>query len=475
MAKDKPEVTLERSFTQNDIDKIVQERLARDRATRAVDAVRAGHSINEVRASLGFPPFDTRVVSEPRVYALDSPHSYYCDTIQTRLDPHAIMHSEARERLTRYATELAHEMERRSREGLRAERVIREATRETDQRIHERRFRSQIKELRAVTTGGGTTASAAAQAAAFVPPAFLMDDYALFRDSYRTFADQCHVIPLLPYGMQVYLPFFQSAAAEGQQTEFAGVTELDPTTSLQNSPVVTIAGQITVTQQMFDRFTGGGGADVVFNRQLHQHLGTKLDTFALQQVIAGGTTVSDSSALGANSIARFLADVGTGREQITDTAGIRLRPTHFFSTYDLYSNISSVVGTTGAPLLTITETPGVPIQGYPIPRGADDGLTGGDGGPAWSRFTGVILPGTLLWFTDDNIPALSGNTQMLVSAPDQAVIIMESAAPVLAVFPTTYANNLAVIVTLYEYAAVLTRHAAGTAVITGNTYPTSLK
>jgi len=441
----------ERAFTQDDVNRIVEERLARERRSA-----------------------DTRVVSEPRVYGLDSPHSYYLDTILTRLDPHGALHPESHARMNRYATELAYEVEQRSAEGLRAERHIREAKREADERVHERRFNTAMKELRAVTTGGGTTVSAASQAAAFVPPLFLMVQYALFRDTYRSFADQCYNLPLPPYGMQAYLPYFSSAAAEGQQPELSGVTELDPSTADQSSPVVTIAGQITITQQLNDRFWQGGAADVVFGNQLRQHLDTNLDKFVLNTVINNGTNLPGMASFGTNSLANFLADVSKGRENLTDTAGVRLRPTHYFSTYDFYSYVSDQVGSDGRPLLVINETPGTPIQNWPPPTGADDGLQGGTA-PAWSRFTGVVLPGSVLWFTDDNIPASGSNSQVLVSAPDQAVVVAESPDPVLAVFPQTYAGNLAVVVSCYEYATCVTRHASGTAVLTGAGYATTEK
>lgn len=434
----------ERTFTQAEVDRIVSDRLSRDR--------------------------QVRVTSEPRVYALDSPHSYYLDTIMASTDPHAHRYPAAHDRLNRYAGELAHEIEQRTAEGLRAERILREHTRVDDAGVHEQRFARAVKELRAVTTSGGVTAAATNSASVFVAPAFLQSQYALWRGIYRTFADQCHALPLPSYGMNVYLPYFASTDGAGQQTELAGVTETDPTTGLQNSPVVTIAGQLTITQQLEDRFSGGGAADALFARDLQQRLAEKVDLFTLNQVIAGGATVAGATSLTANSLIEVYADLAKGREQLTDAAGVRLRPTHLFTTYDLYSYLSDRTSTTGLPMLAPTFAPG-----FPIATGADDGLNGGSDMPKWARFTGTVLPGGVLWFTDDNIPASGSNTQMLVSAPDQAVVIMESPEPVLMVAPGTYANSLGVVVTLYEYAAVITRHASGTAVISGNAYPTTAK
>jgi hypothetical protein len=57
-------------------------------------------------------------VTEPRVYALHSEHSYYADFRLATLRPREA--SAANERLGRYAVELAHEIEQNSSEGQRA-------------------------------------------------------------------------------------------------------------------------------------------------------------------------------------------------------------------------------------------------------------------------------------------------------------------------------------------------------------------
>lgn len=440
----------EPAFSQADVDRIVQDRLSRERRSKS----------------------DLRVVSEPRVYALDSPHSYYLDSILVAIDPMALTHRSAHERLSRYGVEVAHEIEARSTEGLRAERVLRERTRVDDVDTHERRFSERLRETRALTTAGGVTVAASSSASVFVPPAFLQAEYALWRGVYRTFADQCHQLPLPAYGMQAYLPYFAATDAAAQQTELAGVSETDPTTGLQGSPVVTIAGQLTITQQLNDRFSGGGAADMIFARDLAQRLAEKVDVFTLNQVITGGATVPGSSSLTANSLKEVYGDLSKGREQITDTAGVRLRPTHLFTTYDLYSYVSDIMSSTGQPMVMPQFAPGLPPTNL---VGADDGQNGGGEMPKWARFTGTVLPGGLYWFTDDNIPASGSNAQLLVSAPDQAVVLMESPEPVLMVSPQTYAGQLSIVVSLYEYAAAITRHASGTAVISGNAYPTTAK
>src|SRR5581483_727501 len=348
----------DKAFTQDEVDDIVQKRLARDRKERRSDE-------------------HARVTHEPRVYALDSPNSYYHDIVTVAMDPVGIQYPRAHDRLNRYAAELAHEIEQRSPEGLRAERIIREHERTEDGGEHQQRSRQLLRETRALTSGGGSTASVSGgYAAAFVAPAFLVAEWAPFRGAERPFADQCYQVPLPAYGMQVYLPYFSTTDAGAQQTELTGVAETDPTTALQGSPVVTIAAQLTITQQLNDRFAGGGTADAVFAKELRQRLNEKVDLFALNQVIAGGATVSGATSLTANSLKEVYQDLSKGREQLTDTAGVRLRPTHVFSTYDWYSYVSDIMGTDGRPMFQPQFVPG-----FPVADGADanDSPYGGNG------------------------------------------------------------------------------------------------
>jgi hypothetical protein len=81
-------------------------------------------------------------------------------------------------------------------------------------------------------------------------------------------------------------------------------------------------------------------------------------------------------------------------------------------------------------------------------------LAGGDEPTKWSRFTGTVLPGGVLWFTDDLIPASGANNQLLVSAPDQAMVLCEG-QPVLALYPQTGAASAQVTLHLWGYAAAI--------------------
>lgn len=428
----------DRSFSQQDVDRIVQDRLARDRQSRA------------------------QVTHEPRVYALDSPYSFFGDVVNDALN--GAEARAARDRLARYAVELSHEADRGSVEGRRAARIVGEVDRHNEQRSRQR-----VREFRALATGGGTTAAAGTSASVFVSPIFINEAWARFKGAQRTFANQCHTLPLSPYGMEAYIPAFSSATGATQQTEGSGVTETDPGTQLQTASVVTIGGQITLSQQLHDRgYQGGGSLDAIIGKQLDQQLEQQVDLYVLQQVISQAGVVTDAVAPASGTfIANVYKDVALAREQITDSAGNRLRPTHAFSTSDMFSYITRQLDASGRPIVTPqyhTELPKV--------TGLDDGLTDGEV-PAWARYSGLVWPGNVLWFLDDNIPASGANTQILVSAPDESVVLLESPDPILTVFPQTVGGNLQVIVNLRKYVAVITRHASGTVSITGAAYPTS--
>jgi hypothetical protein len=442
----------ERTFTQDDVDRIVQDRLHRDR--------------------------QARVTNEVRVYAPESPHSYFADLANVQLDPLNVgpRAHQAHQRLDRYVAELAYEVEQGSREGEYVTRSLRTQTRTDNIDTHEKRFGEVMRELRAFQSGGGSTASAASSASVFVSPYFAVEAWAPYRGNARVFADQCLRLPLPPYGGQVYVPYFSTADSASQLSEGSGVSETDPTTALQNSTIVNVAGQITATNQVMERgvaTTGGGNFDTVLYRQLCQQVEEKVDSYAIQSATSVGTGVSGSSSFG-TGLGNFFQDLALAREGLTDTAGTRLRPTHLFTTSDLYNYITRQVASGGTPffqpILAFPAFP--PQQGWMV--GADDGFNAGKI-PSWRGFSGTMLPGNVAWFTDDNIPASGTGAQLIVTEPDEAVILFEDPSPVLRVFPQTEANNLEIIVSVQKYVAFLARHTAGIQIITGGAYSSSSK
>lgn len=416
-----------------------------------------------------------QVVREERQYGPESPFSYFADRAILAEPSLHMFHPDASRRFQRHAIECAGEMRVGSPEGRYLEAALREQTRMDDEVEHRKRARDLIgrareyNEVRAITSGGGITAAAASSASVFVSPWFARALWSPFRSAHRTFADCCDSEPLPQFGMELYVPQITSTAAAAVQTEGSGVTETDPSFGLGNSSIQTVAGQFTVSLQFRDRgYIGNGSTDVQLAKQLQQQLDASIDVYVINAAISSAGVVTDSTTF---TVPLFYQDQAKAREILTDTAGTRLRPTSVFSTSDMYNFVTRQTdATTNRPIVVPTFAPG-----YPIVAGADDGAQGNGKTPPWSRFTGTVLPGGTLWYTDDNIPASGSNTQILVSAPDEAVVVFESDAPVLTAFTdaATTAASLEVILNLRSYVSALVRHASGTAVITGNTYPTS--
>ena len=423
-------------------------------STRAAELAETSHALQGLEARA------VEVVSEARVYGPKSNHSYFED-LGLRSNPDPLISGPARERQARYSTELAYEVRRGSPEGQRVLRSIRERYRQERADLH------REAESRAVGTDGGISATAAGEAAALVSPYFIELDWAAYRGKARSFADNCGTWPMPDYGMKVYVPYFSSAASASETTEGSAPSESSPTSALQSATVELVSGQVVVSQQMRDRaLTGGGAFDLVVGRQIHQQLDEAVDQLVLNQAITNGKAVNGQSSY---STKNLYQDLALAREQLTDTAGTRLRPTHLFTTSDLYSYATRQVDESGRPILQPQFVPG-----FPLASNVDGGAQGGSL-PKWARFTGTVLPGGVLWFTDDNVPTYgtTSQTQLVVSAPDEAITLCE-AEPILSAFPETDAAHLQVVVNLREYAVAVTRHSSGTAAVTSAAYTTSL-
>jgi hypothetical protein len=436
-------------------------------AVRAADLAVADRSFKKRQKALTRNATQLRQITEARVYSADSPFSWYMDVGASK-DAEAPGHQAATERLRQYGAELAFEARRGSPEGQRCERLIAENCRTDREDVHERTVTQRVGELRAFGTGGGATASAGAgEAAAFVSPAFLLDQWAPYRGVGRPFTENCAKTPLPPYGMHVYLPYMSEGAKATEQSELGSVTETAPVGAFESNEVKTVTGQVTMSQQLRDRaLTGGGAVDVVIAKQIHEQWEERTEKTTLSAVYATGKSVSGQSSYTTKNL---YLDLATARDEITDTAGVRLRPTHLFTTSDLYAWATRQLDNQERPIVVPTYS-----AGFPLVRGADDFDSGPD--PKWARFTGTVLPGGLLWMTSDAIEpeGTTAKTRLIVSAPEVAIVVAES-EPVTTVFPQTFGNTMRVIVNLKSYTATVTRHAGGSALIVGGAYTTGLK
>jgi hypothetical protein len=414
------------------------------------------------------------VVHEPPVYGPHSEHSWFRDLAASLSPPGEVLGARTEEmapaaveaRLAMHAKDVQSELRRGTPYGRAVRAMLHEASREENE--HEHRQRAD-RDVRALITGGGATASASGGgAAAFVSPAWLTALWAPFRGIERSFADACHKEPLPDWGLQLYVPVFTGTDKVAKQSDGGSVTETTPTTGLEGAKLETLTGQVIISQQLLDRAVtgGGGGFDELLGRELSERLAQETDLYALNEAISKGEAVTGETTYSTKGLYK---DLALAREKLTDTAGTRLRPTHMWSTSDLYSFASRQVdSTTERPILQPWFAPG-----FPISTGAD----AFDGGPKppWSRFTGTVMPAGVLWFTNDNIPVVgtSTRTQIIVSAPATALVLVEG-EPIVTAFRETLAHQLEVVVNLRNYVAVITRHAAGTAVVSSSAYTTGL-
>jgi len=425
-------------------------------------STRAAELAETDRALEGLEARAVAVVSESRVYGKQSPNSFFED-LRLRADFDPVASADARARQVRYESELAYEVKRGSEEGRRVVRAIRERTRCERADLH------REAEARAVGTDAGSSATAGGEMASFVTPFFIFSEYALYKGIARSFADQCHSYPMPPWGLKAYVPRFTSAASAGEQTEGSAVAEASPTTGLEGAQIETVSGQVVISKQLSDRGLGGGGAfDLIIGKQIHTQLDQEIDKLALNAAITSGAAVAGQSSY---STRNLLQDLALGREKITDTNGVRLRPTHCFTSSDLYNYATRQLDGSERPILQPQFTPG-----FPIAVGADGDQQGGKL-PPWSRFTGCMLPGELPWFTDDNLATMTVGTTnevyVIVSAPDEAIDLLEG-DPILTSFTESDAAHAQVRVNLRSYAAAITRHASGTAAVSSAAYTTAL-
>ena len=93
--------------------------------------------------------------------------------------------------------------------------------------------------------------------------------------------DLVTTVSLPPLGMTVRLPVQTGASVEAVTAEGGSVTDTVITTDVQDAPLITLAGQVTVTQQLLDR--AGGLTDQQIARDLGADLARVLD----RQIITG--------------------------------------------------------------------------------------------------------------------------------------------------------------------------------------------
>ena len=408
-----------------------------DQAKDGSADARVATLIREVRRAV---PGTVKVKSEPRMYHEGSLNSYYLDLAAVASQSRGWEESKAR--LDRHAEEVRGEIRYGSVEGKRAQRSLREAERTGDARA-ERRAMSSIG-----SSGG-----------AFVTPEYLVNLWVPYRSADRSFVNQCQDLPMPEYGLSFNVPAFTGTTNVGEQDpENTGGDQAAPTADYQTATLTTQFGLVPISQQLADRGGYQGASfDSIIYLQSKSQLDAQIDQYIITQALKNAGIVLEATAL---TIPLFYGNLSAAREKLADTAGTRLPGTHCFSTSDFAGWVTSQVDNADRPIV--------------VPDAS--ALAATDQLAEYMGWLGLVLPGNLKWFTDDNISAASGppanETAVIVCSP--ADIFVWEGEPYSFAYPETNAQNLSVLTGIRAYVASIPKHNASVAYITGAGYPTSL-
>jgi HK97 family phage major capsid protein len=129
----------------------------------------------------------------------------------------------------------------------------------------------------------------------FIPPLWMMEEWVPMARASRPFANAVTRRPLPGHSDSVVIPIVTGGSATATQQDGGGVQSTDPTTSSISVPVCTIAGQVDVSRQFFDRALPG--ADTILFDDLVRDYATKLD----MQCLAGSGTSGQAKGVYTNS------------------------------------------------------------------------------------------------------------------------------------------------------------------------------
>jgi hypothetical protein len=449
---------------------------ASERAFAAVDALE-----KRQREYRRLSKAQARVSREPSPYEKGSPNSWVCEVLASREPDYApaqvrtaggsdMSASAVLHRLDQHGQDIAQALKRDNRYGREARAMLSESVRCESEHDHEKRSKAAVesareftpprREARAFGTGGGATSPAAGEASVFVPPKFVLSQWASFRTPFASFVTACKQEDLSPYGLNVYVPRVSGEMEVTSQVENASVAEKAPTTVLTKSAVVNKAGQIRVSQQFLDRAGPGVAGDVFLLQQLQVQVETAVDEYAINQSLLEAQTVTNSEAFKFSEkegVGGFLGDIRKGKNLIATTSGVRLKATHIFAPSKFVNFIEAYAASTSGPVWA--------------PE-LDGNENAPDGDPKLQGYSAYVLSECKV-YADDNIP-LTGTSniyQVLIARPE--TILVFRSAPVFYVWPETYGSTLDAALGARVYTCCIPRWPEGVATLTGAFYKTS--
>jgi HK97 family phage major capsid protein len=371
------------------------------------------------------------VRSEPSPYSATSSNSYLADLVLAAMPSHYEGRSAALTRLERHGREVSLDAgDRRSN----AYSALRTATRDDESQRHQ-----SEQQFRAMTTGSGS-------AGAFASPAYLADDYALFRSYVPAVADACTQGDLPDYGMSVSVPAdLGGLATSVQGTQNADIGESDFTAEYIVCPVLTYASYTEVSQALLDR-SGPVAFDQVAYAQMRQSLDQQIDEAVITAMVSGSSTNLTRTVF--SDMSSLWSDVNHAASTIEAAPGVVLPATHAFLPTASFRWLASQVDASKRPIWTAD-------------TGSQPNAATGD--------TGYSIASTKI-FTDGSLPLTSGNATLLVASPASTLVLRGE--PVMQVIDQgSGAGTLTALVRMYCYATVVIRYPSAAATASGAAYP----
>jgi HK97 family phage major capsid protein len=148
---------------------------------------------------------------------------------------------------------------------------------DAQQRLQRHRQEVEV-ERRAIDSTDGTGGE-------FVAPLWLMDEWIALARAGRPFANAVRRLALPPNTDSINIPKLLAGSATAPQADGGVVSNIDPTTTSVSVPVKTVAGQVDVSRQLFDRSLPG--IDQVLFADLAADYATKLDVQLLNGTGSG--------------------------------------------------------------------------------------------------------------------------------------------------------------------------------------------
>lgn len=431
-----------------ELDALIDEATAEEQRSAAIAEARVRSGLAGAEAEIASSP--AVVKSEPRTYGDGSDNSYFADKIFASMPGHP-RYDEARARQESWGKEVVRDSINDP--ALRARAV--KATREHF-RKNESTARKMVADLerRAMDTTGSSGGS-------FVTPDYLVSDWAPYRTYQRSFIDQTNKQDLPDYGMTVYLPHVTAAAGvAAQSSQNTAIDEADPTAGYLSSNLETLAGVVTVSQQLLDRAGPGVQFDQIIFQQLAMAYNTAVDTAALTAALANAGTITDATS--GFAIANVYGDIAKAANAVETSAGVVLPATHVFFTPTWWNFLTSQLDSTNRPLI-------LPTWANPW-----NSVATAEGNPARvaDGATGYEML-SMQVFKDGNIPTTDSGAETQVIVAHMPEVWVWEGAPVTDVLPQTLGADLSVLLRLYAYNTVIVRYPTAVQSITGAQYPVS--